>query len=69
MREICTSGLMSGEGKRNASLCVTAPFLDSTAWGKNSAQQKESIWRGALLHRLLSQLGINRLNARGQSLR
>jgi hypothetical protein len=31
MREICTSGLMSGEGKRNASLCVTAPFLDSTA--------------------------------------
>jgi hypothetical protein len=30
MREICTSGLMSGEGKRNASLRVTAPFLDST---------------------------------------
>jgi hypothetical protein len=34
MREICTSGLMSGEGKRNASLCVTAPFLDSTRWHK-----------------------------------
>jgi hypothetical protein len=23
---------MSGEGKRNASLCVTAPFLDPTEW-------------------------------------
>jgi hypothetical protein len=33
MREIRTSGLMSGEGKRSRwpSLNATAPFLDSTA--------------------------------------
>ena len=31
MLEMGPSGLMSGEGKRNAALgCVTAPFLDST---------------------------------------
>jgi len=30
MREICTSGLMSGEGKRSASIRATAPLLDST---------------------------------------
>src|SRR5664280_97775 len=30
MRENCTSGLMSGEGKRSALQRATAPFLDST---------------------------------------
>ena len=30
MPEIGTSGLMSGEGKRDALQRVTAPFLDST---------------------------------------
>jgi len=30
MRENRTSGLMSGEGKRNALRRETAPFLDST---------------------------------------
>jgi len=31
MREICTSGLMSGDGKRSDLSVVTAPVLDSTA--------------------------------------
>src|ERR1700733_1167948 len=30
MRENCTSGLMSGEGKRSAHKVATAPLLDST---------------------------------------
>ena len=33
MREICTSGLMSGIWKRNG-MTVTAPDLDSTAKGE-----------------------------------
>jgi hypothetical protein len=38
MREIRTSGLMSGEGKRGHWLCLnaTAPFLDSTDGRKKS---------------------------------
>ena len=33
MREICTSGLMSGDGKRGgAPASVLAPILDSTNW-------------------------------------
>jgi glutathione S-transferase len=34
MREICKSGLMSGEGKRGVATMAqaTAPFLDSTAY-------------------------------------
>jgi hypothetical protein len=31
MRENCTSGLMSGEGKRHTLIRVTALLLDSTA--------------------------------------
>jgi hypothetical protein len=30
MREIRTSGSMSGEGKRDGDLAATAPLLDST---------------------------------------
>jgi hypothetical protein len=50
MREICTSGLMSGEGKRNASRRVTAPFLDSTVRGKLESNESFMIpWGGLIL--------------------
>ena len=58
MREICTSGLMSGIWKRNG-MTVTAPDLDSTKsleicercrlWQRNSPATPENstaFWRG-----------------------
>ena len=45
MREIRTSGSMSGEGKRNGDPAATAPLLDSTQQKKwDEMQAKREQW-------------------------
>ena len=48
MREICTSGLMSGEWKRSGLLTATAPLLDSTQSTRKS-QLRYPQWSFRLL--------------------
>jgi len=68
MREIRTSGLMSGEWKRSGSLAATAPLLDSTQPLGKSGVEPAKKRAPSELHSASWGLAANSLSWRGSGL-